>query len=216
MMRGVRLKILFGGMNSYKALKDELEETQGDLALVQLKAEGLQSESERLQSENDALQSECQRLSDEVAGAKRTRDAYRAALSAFCPKIDVTSDMKRFYECVAPWLDAEGFKLYFAAKKLTRFESYNAFPYEDARGLFEFADGHQLMRYLIAYHFNAVEWHIVSGTCYEEASLLPVDTATPEYRAFEKKLYTETLRSMGFQTLLPEQPEKSKTEKERG
>ena len=85
-----------------------------------------------------------------------------------------------------------------------------------AAPMFEEADGHTLLRYLTAYHFNAVEWHIVPGTCYEEASLLPVDTSTPEYKAFETKLYAKTLLSMGFQYLLPEQYEKEKSKTEKG
>ena len=82
--------------------------------------------------------------------------------------------------------------------------------------MFEEADGHTLLRYLTAYHFDAVEWHIVPGTCYEEASLLPVDTSTPEYKTFETKLYAKTLRSMGFQNLLPVQHEKATSKAEKG
>lgn len=213
-----RIKALFGSMNGYRALKDELEETQGDLALAQLRVEEVQAELEKNQAECDDLRGECERLSDRVRGAERKGTAYRAALSAFCPKLESTESMKQFYECVAPHLDAEGFRLFFAAKKLTGFVSCHAFPYEDARGVFEEADGNQLMRYLIADRFDAVEWNIVPGTCYEEASLLPVDTATPEYRAFEREIYTETLRSMGFQDLLPERmvQTQEKTEKKKG
>ena len=38
----------------------------------------------------------------------------------------------------------------------------------------------------------------------KKAVLLDVDTATPEYRAFEKQLYTQALRDLGFQGLLPQ------------
>ena len=35
-----------------------------------------------------------------------------------------------------------------------------------------------------------------------------MDTATPEYRAFEKQLYTQALRDLGFQDLLPQKQER--------
>lgn len=201
-----RIKALLGSMKGYQAIRNELEEARGDLALAQLETGELQAELEKTQAEYDKVCLDCQRLSDKVSGAERARDAYRAALFSFCPKLESTDDMKRFYECVAPQLDEEGFHLYFAAKKLTGIECHSAFPYEDARGMFEEADGRQLMTYLTAYRFNAVDWNIVPGSCYESASLLPVNTSTQAYQAFEKELYEETLRSMGFHDLLPERP----------
>ena len=57
-------------------------------------------------------------------------------------------DAKTFYEQIAPKLDPGGFKLYFTAKRMTGFDLYGQFPYEDARGMFEMMNGHQLMRYL--------------------------------------------------------------------
>ena len=68
--------------------------------------------------------------------------------------------------------------------------------------MFEEADGHTLMRYLLARQFNAVEWNIVPGTAYEAAVLRDVDTTTQEYRNFSKKLYEQALRKMGFGRLL--------------
>ena len=55
---------------------------------------------------------------------------------------------------------------------------------------------------------RAVQWEVVPGTTYEKAVLLDVDTVTPEYRAFEKQLYTQTLRDLGFQGLLPQEQER--------
>ena len=100
---------------------------------------------------------------------------------------------RRQLEQIAPKLDPGGFKLYFTAKRMTGFDLYGQFPYEDARGMFEMMNGHQLMRYLLADQFHAVRWEIVPGTCYERAVLLPLDRTTPAYRAFEQKLYTAVL-----------------------
>ena len=90
-------------------------------------------------------------------------------------------DAKTFYEQIAPELDPGGFKLYFTAQRLTGFELYKQFPYEDSRGMFEMMNGHQLMRYLLADQFHAIRWEIVPGTCYERAVLLPIDRTTPAY-----------------------------------
>lgn len=101
----------------------------------------------------------------------------------------------------AAQLDEDGFRLYHAAQRITGFQPYDAFPYEDNRGAFEAADGHTLLRYLEAAHFGAVTWKIVPGTTYEEAILGKVDTTTPEYKAFREKVYADALHSMGLGSL---------------
>ena len=68
------------------------------------------------------------------------------------------------YHKFAAQLDKDGFRLYRAAQRSTGFQPYDAFPYEDNRGAFEAADGHTLLRYLEAAHFDAVTWEIVPGT----------------------------------------------------
>ena len=106
------------------------------------------------------------------------------------------------YRKFAAQLDEDGFRLYRAAQRLTGFQPYNAFPYEDNRGAFEAADGHTLLRYLEAAHFDAVTWEIVPGTTYERAILGKVDTTTPEYRAFREAIYKDALGRMGLAHLL--------------
>lgn len=69
--------------------------------------------------------------------------------------------------------------------------------------MFEEADGHTLMRYLLARQFNAVEWNIVPGTAYEAAVLRDVDTTTQEYRNFSKKLYEQALRKWALGAFCP-------------
>lgn len=130
--------------------------------------------------------------------------------------MDDLEKLRQFYDRVAPQLDPDGFRLYFAAQKVTGIcPLWEVFPYEDARGCFEEADGHQLLRYLTAAYFGAVSWEVVPGTTYEKAVLGEVDTDTPGYRAFESQVYMEALRDMGVQALLPDEQQKDK-QKENG
>ena len=164
---------------------------------------------------------ECQRLSGDYSEARRRANfsekksaALQAALDAYCPKLSSLAEMIRFYETVSPSLDPQGFTLFRAAKKMTGIDLYSYFAYEDSRGLFEQMDGRQLLRWLTAARFGAVDWDVVTGTCYEEAILREVDTSTPEYVAFEEKLYRKVLERMGFGDLLA--PEETVKFQEKG
>lgn len=135
-------------------------------------------------------------------------NALSSALKEFSPRLSTTEEMKRFYDTVSCDLDPEGFTLYRVAKNLTGEEVTSLFPYEDAHGMFELASGHELMSYLTACYFGAVEWEIIPGTTYESAVLGEVDETTPEYQQFERQLYESVLKRMGFDELLvPEQAE---------
>ena len=129
-------------------------------------------------------------------------EALQEALTEFCPKLSTPEELKRFYDTISPGLDASGFTLYRMAQELTGIDVPSCFSYEDNRGLFEVMDGHQLLDWLTAVRFQAVEWDIIPGTTYEAATLREVDTSTPEYQAFEKQLYEKVLGRMGFQDLL--------------
>ena len=81
--------------------------------------------------------------------------------------LDALEKLKELYERVAPQFDPDGFRLYFAAQEVTGIKRlWEEFPYEDAYGRFEEADGHELLRYLTAAYFKAVSWEIVPGTPY--------------------------------------------------
>jgi len=138
--------------------------------------------------------------------------AFQAAFQAFCPQLSSVDDMKRLYHAIAPSMDRQGFTLYHMAERLTGLDVSSFFPYEDNRGLFAEADGYQLLRYLTAAHFHAVDWTIVPGTGCEAATLREVDTTTPEYQAFEKQLYGMVLERMGFQAVLASERRKLELE----
>ena len=131
-------------------------------------------------------------------------------MQEFCPRLSSVEKMKRFYNTVSPSMDRENFTLYHIAEKVLGMDVSSAFPYEDSHGLFEEMKGRQLLRWLTAAHFRAVDWTIVPGTTYERATLREVDTSTPAYQAFEKQLYTKVLERMGFENMLaPHQAEKT-------
>ena len=71
--------------------------------------------------------------------------------------------------------------------------------------MFEMMNGHQLMRYLLADQFHAIRWEIVPGTGYEHAILQPIDTTTPAYQQFERRLYETLMQNCHLNPLEHEQ-----------
>lgn len=193
----------------YPRLREELAETRKELADSRGKCAQLEDNLLRLVAKCDELSDTAQRRGDILARTRQSMKAFRAALLSFCPELNTTERLRQFYNCVAPEFDPDGFHLYFAAEELSGIRNlYGCFPYEDACGCFEEADGHALLRYLTAAHFGAVSWEVVPGTTYERAVLQEVDTSTAEYQAFERQFYAKALERMGFQEFLPSKPSK--------
>lgn len=184
----MKLREMLAAIREYPKMASEMERLQTVLQ---------ESEQQRHTAEEEK-----RRLCYACKNAEKKVSGYIAAIRACVPPIHGTEDMKELYGSVAPVLDQSGFALYQAASDLTGLSLYEAFPYEDVRGLFTDVDGHQLLRYLTAAHFDAVEWKVVPGTCHEQAILQPVDTHTEQYQAFEHDLYDTALRTMGFGELL--------------
>ena len=63
----------------------------------------------------------------------------------------------------------------------------------------------QINRELLERQYNDLFAKEIVAPCYEEAVSLHTDYTSPEYLAFEKKLYEKTLRKLGFGKLLPEE-----------
>lgn len=180
----------------YPRLKAELAAAQAELA-------GSREDCARLEDRCTRLEKHCGELNGALKDTRQKMGAFWAALRSFCPALDSTEKLRQFYTSIAPQYDPDGFRLYFAAQEIADIGSlHDHFPYEDACGYFEEADGHTLLRYLAAARFGAVEWDIVPGTTYESATLREVDTTTPEYLAFEKRMYAKALEQMGFQAFL--------------
>lgn len=189
------LRDMLRAIREYPAVHAELETARFDLQQVQQTLEKRQEDCVSLQLTLDEQK-------DYIDFLSHKAEALQNALNEFCPRLSTPEEMKRFYDTISPNMDAQGFTLYHMAKELTGIDVPACFPYEDNRGMFEVMEGHQLLDWLIAVHFQAVEWEIIPNSTYESATLLEVDTSTPEYQAFEKQLYEKVLERMGFQDIL--------------
>ena len=154
--------------------------------------------------ECEELHTELRKKDDRLRFLYARADALSSALTLkeFSPRLSTTEEMKRFYNAVSRSLDPDGFTLHHVAERLAGVDTVSLFPYEDACGMFEAATGRELLKYLTAHCFGAVEWEVVPGTTYEKAALNEVDRSTQEYRQFESKLYKSVLERMGFDGLL--------------
>ena len=198
------LREILRAVREYPAARARLETVERELSQARTALEKSELECQRLSGSYSEV-------SHRIRFSEKKAEAQQAALAEFCPKLDSLESMLRFYETISPSLDPQGFTLYRTAKKMTKIDLHSYFAYEDSRGMFEEADGRQLLRWLTAAYFHAVDWEIVTGTIYEQALLREVDTSTPEYQIFESELYRKALERMGFGDLLaPEETIKSK------
>ena len=166
--------------------------------------------TERVLRRYDVLERKCAALSTEADGlrsrlyvAEQQAEAFKGAAKALCASVEAAEDLKRFYQAIAPCPDYGGFLLFNAAQEITGFSLPKEFPYEDACGCFEFLDGFELLRYLIASEFGAVTWEPVPDTGCKKAVLGEVDESTPAYREFERQLYKRALERLGLRTATP-------------
>ena len=192
-------------IREYPAVHTELETARFELRQVQQTLEQSEQECESLSLTLDEQKDYTDFLSHKA-------ESLQDALNEFCPRLSTPEEMKRFYNTISPSMDAQGFTLYHMAKELTGIDVPACFPYEDNRGMFELMEGHQLLDWLTAVHFQVVEWEIIPNSTYESATLLEVDTSTPEYQVFEKQLYEKVLERMGFQDILAPRQEVSDIE----
>lgn len=213
----MKIKDLIAAIRDYSELRQTLEEVNTELDLSRMECAQLQSKINELEPLADEYyQESCGK--EYAANQERQKvETLKKAFMPFCPALDSTEQLRRFYDSIAPDFDEGGFRLYDAALTIFGYPNlHGEFPYEDNCGILDYADGRQLLQYLTALHFHAVRWEVVPGTTYEKAVLLDVDTAAPEYRAFEKELYMRVLCDLGFQSLLPqEQDRQTGKQKER-
>ena len=205
----MKVRDLIAAVRDYPDLRQAMQESNAELDLSRMECAQLQSKINELEPLIDEYYQES--CSKEYAANQERQivETLKKAFASFYPALDSTEQLRRFYDTIAPDFDEGGFRLYDAALAISGYPNIpGEFPYEDNRGVFDYADGHQLLQYLTALRFHAVRWEVVPGTTCEKAVLLDVDTAAPEYRAFEKQLYTRVLHDLGFQDLLPQKQER--------
>lgn len=163
--------------------------------------------TERIQQRYDALDRQCAAMSNEADGlrsrfyaAEQQAEAFKEIAKTFCAAVNTAEDLKRIYQVAASHLDDGGFNLFDAAQEITGCRLGREFPYKDACGCFEFLDGYELLRYVIASEFGAVTWETVPSTECKKAILGEVDESTPAYREFERQLYKRVLERLGLRT----------------
>ena len=169
--------------------------------------------TERIQQRYNLLERKCVTLNNEVDGlrsrlyvAEQQAVAFKEAAKALCVSVEEAEALKRFYQAIAPCLDYGGFQLFDAAQEITGFSLSREYPYEDACGCFEFLDGVELLRYLIASEFGAVTWEPVPDTGCKKAVLGKVEESTPAYREFERQLYKRALERLDIRNAPPALP----------
>lgn len=189
------LRDMLRAIREYPAAHAALETARAELRQAQQAMEQSEQARESLWIASNEQQEYADLLSHKS-------EALQAVLEEFCPKLSTPEGMKRFYDTISPCMDESGFTLYRAARELTGIDVPPLFPYEDNCGMFDRMDGYQLLDWLTAVHFQAVDWTGIPGGTYEYATVKDVDTSTPEYRAFEKQLYEKALDRMGFQAIL--------------
>ncbi|HIZ29885.1 MAG TPA: hypothetical protein H9813_01435 [Candidatus Fournierella merdipullorum] len=205
----MKIRDLAAAVREYPRLRQALEESRTELETSKLECRRLLDQLNELEPLADEWYQQSVGREYTVSIERQKIAKLQKVLASFCPVLDSTEKLCRFYDIIAPEFDGDGFHLYDAALAISGIRHIGSeFPYEDNRGAFDFADGRQLLKYLTALRFHAVQWDVVPGTPYEKAILLEVDTATPEYRAFERDIYAGALRNMGFQDLLPQERER--------
>lgn len=211
----MKLREVIAAVREHPRLRQALKTANAELEASRTECMRLQEKINELEPLIDEYYQESCGREYAAHQARMQNEALKKVFSLFCQTLDDTEKLRRFYDAIAPKFDADGFWLFRAAETVTGIKHlHDHFPYEDACGLFEEMDGQTLLKYLTAAHFGAVEWDIVPGTVYEAGTLLEVDKTTPEYQVFEKKLYTQALKDMGFQDCLPPDPALDQMKKE--
>ena len=184
--------------------RSELEQ---DLAEAETRISWQKKHTDRIRQRYDTLNRQCVAMSDEIDGlrsrlyvAEQQAKAFKEMAKTICTSVETAEDLKWLYGVAASYLDDGGFNLFDAAQEITGFCLSREFPYEDACGCFEFLNGTELLRYLIASEFGAVDWETIPSINCKKAVLREVDESTPAYREFERQLYKRALERLGLRS----------------
>lgn len=184
-------------------LEREIDEAKTRLDWQKKRTERFRQRYDALDRQHAALVNEVEGLRSRLYAAEQQAEAFKGMAKTVCAGVSTGAELKRLYESIAPCLDSGGLNLFYAAREITGVRLYKAFPYEDACGCFEFLDGFELLRYLKASRFGAVDWESILDTECKKAVLKEVDESTPAYQEFERQLYARVLERLGLRDAAP-------------
>lgn len=107
----------------------------------------------------------------------------------------IAGDYEGAYNRLAPELDPEGFRLFWAAEQQTGINIYRAFPIEDSLGYFESMSGYAMLEWLEAEAFGGYELE-TRAPGIQVVCKLKINKGSEQYQAYRKAIYEQAVKSM--------------------
>lgn len=188
-------------------LRSDLEEKKDTIYLLTEKKEELLQETAKLSADRDHIVEE---LRDALHNLETTEKrlatsgdirSYLADYSII--RAIISGDWEKVYHTISHALDFGGWALYRAAQKYTGVNVSYAFPAEDNMGMFENADGSELLDWLETEAFGECDWELLNPP-YERATNMRIHKDTEEYKKYRASIYrTAAIELLGL-TGLPQ------------
>lgn len=173
--------------------------------------------TEIIRDENRELQISLTKMSTEAQNASYERDVYwhrylfaKELLRANCVKNPAENDLKSLYEALAKKVDQHGLYKLKAAEKLLGPFNEAMFFYEAGQFEDETFGAHQQYKALLVQYADKLgqpprdRWEIVQcAGGYEKCTDWTIDETTPEFIAFEQRLYYTIFENLGCKEFLP-------------
>ena len=107
----------------------------------------------------------------------------------------ITGDYEEVYNRLAPELDPDGFRLFWAAEQQTGINIYRAFPIEDSLGYFESMSGYAILEWLEAEAFGTYDLE-TRAPGIQVICKLKINKGTEQYKAYRRAIYEQAVKAM--------------------
>lgn len=107
----------------------------------------------------------------------------------------IAGDYEGTYNRLAPELDPEGFRLFWAAEQQTGINIYRAFPIEDSLGYFESMSGYTMLEWLESEAFGAYDLE-TRAPGIQVVCKLKINKGSEQYQAYRNAIYEQAVKSM--------------------
>lgn len=107
----------------------------------------------------------------------------------------IAGDYEGAYNRLAPVLDPEGFRLFWAAEQQTSINIYRAFPIEDSLGYFESMSGYAMLEWLEAEAFGTYDLE-TRAPGIQVVCKLKINKGSEQYQAYRNAIYEQAVKSM--------------------